>query len=991
MSTGPVSNLLPVFTQSMEVHMEKEKRGVRGALAAICFFVLLTAVGIGTAGAASYYVSSAGSDSSNGSINAPFATIQHAANIVNPGDTVYVRGGTYYQRVSLTRSGSSAGYITFQNYPGESPVLDGRGFGAGYMFAATDVSYLKIIGLTVQNYTGGGIFVQTSAGKASHIEIRDNTVQNQTCDSTQTYLNDAISINAWPWQSSNSITDIVIDGNSLSNINNVCANEALTISGEIHRFQITNNTLDAVTDIGIDVIGQNENGYYGRAGEFPTDGIISGNEIKNSQTDSAQYAAAIYLDGAQNVTIEKNIVHDNSDIGIDPSTEQSGFTTQNIIIRNNVLLNNGRGIDFGASWNGTDEGVRIAHNTVAVTATGKQSCFSMGKGTDIVGKNNIAYFGSTGTFYPIETLNIVTGTDTQILDYNLYYPASQSNMAYWYGTNSGGFYSSLSAYQAGTGQDAHAKGQNPMFVDLTNDNFALQSGSPAIDAGGFLTSTTSAGSGTTIPVADAKYFNNGYGISGVAGDTIMVGSNTATVTGVDYDTNTLTVDRSISWNSGDGVSYPYAGSRPDMGAFEYGTTSATTSPAPAPTPTPAPADTLPPSPPAGLTAAAVSSSQINLSWTSSTDNVGVAGYKVYRNGTQIATSATATYADTGLLSSTSYTYGVVAYDAAGNTSSSSSLVSLTTPSVTTTSGSNTYISDLSWVGTPVNGWGPVEKDTSNGESAAGDGGTITLNGVTYAKGLGVHANSQVTYNLGGSYSRFVSDIGVDDEVGSAGSVVFQVWADGIKIYDSGLMTGSSATRTVNVAVTGVNQLQLVVTDGGDNNNSDHADWAGAYLAAGATSPAPAPAPAPATTYISDLSWVGTPVNGWGPVEKDTSNGESAAGDGGTITLNGVTYAKGLGVHANSQVTYNLGGSYSRFVSDIGVDDEVGSAGSVVFQVWADGIKIYDSGLMTGSSATRTVNVAVTGVNQLQLVVTDGGDNNNNDHADWAGAYLAGSN
>jgi chitodextrinase len=944
-----------------------------------------------TAEAATYHVSPSGSDSGSGTLTSPFKTIQHAANIVNPGDTVYVRGGTYYQRVSLTRSGSSAGYITFQNYPGETPVLDGTGFGAGYMFAATDVSYLKIIGLTVQNYTGGGIFVQTSTGKASHIEIRNNTVQNQACDGTQTYLNDAISINAWPWQSSNSITDIVIDGNSLSHINNVCANEALTISGEIHRFQITNNTLDAVTDIGIDVIGQNENGYYGRAGEFPTDGIISGNEIKNSQTDGAQYAAAIYLDGAQNVTIEKNIVHDNSDIGIDPSTEQTGFTTQNIIIRNNVLWNNGRGIDFGASWNGTDHGVRIAHNTVAVTTTGKQSCFSMGKGSDIVGKNNIAYFGSTGTFYPIETLNIVSGTDTQILDYNLYYSASQSNMAYWYGTNSGGFYSSLSGYQAGTGQDAHAKGQNPMFVDLTNDNFALQSGSPAIDAGGFLTSTTSAGAGTTITVADAKYFNSGYGISGVAGDTIMVGSSTATVTGVDYDTNTITVDRGISWNSGDGVSYLYSGARPDIGAVEYGTTSATTSPEPAPTPTPAPADTLPPSTPAGVTAAAVSSSQINLSWTSSTDNVGVAGYKVYRNGTQIATSATATYADTGLLASTSYTYGVAAYDAAGNISNISSAVSLATPSVSSAppAPASAYISDLSWVGTPTNGWGPAEKDMSNGESAAGDGQTITLNGVTYAKGLGVHANSQVTYNLGGNYSSFISDIGVDDEVGSAGSVVFQVWADGVKIYDSGLMTGSSATKTVNVDVTGVNQLQLVVTDGGDNNNSDHADWAGARLTTGSTSPTPPPAPA--STYISDLSWVGTPTNGWGPVEKDMSNGGKRGGDGKTITLNGVTYAKGLGVNANSKVTYNLGGNYLRFISDVGVDDEVGGRGSVVFQVWGDGVKIYDSGLMTGSSATKTVNVDVTGVNQLQLVVTDGGDNINYDHGDWAGAYLTGSN
>ncbi len=142
------------------------------------------------------------------------------------------------------------------------------------------------------------------------------------------------------------------------------------------------------------------------------------------------------------------------------------------------------------------------------------------------------------------------------------------------------------------------------------------------------------------------------------------------------------------------------------------------------------------------------------------------------------------------------------------------------------------------------------------------------------------------------------------------------------------------------------------------------------------------------TYISDLPWLGTPVNGWGPVETDMSNGAQLAGDGSTISLHGVKYAKGLGVHANSVVTYNLGGQYSRFVSDIGIDDEVGSGGSVVFQVWADGVKLYDSGTMTHDSPTQTVNVDVTGTNQLQLMVNVG-TTNNNDHADWAGAYLYG--
>src|SRR5207302_867202 len=92
-----------------------------------------------------------------------------------------------------------------------------------------------------------------------------------------------------------------------------------------------------------------------------------------------------------------------------------------------------------------------------------------------------------------------------------------------------------------------------------------------------------------------------------------------------------------------------------------------------------PPDTTPPSVPTGLTANAVSSSQINLSWTASTDNVGVSGYRVYRGGTQIATTSTTSFTDTGVLPSTTYSYTVAAYDAAGNVSAQSSPASATTP------------------------------------------------------------------------------------------------------------------------------------------------------------------------------------------------------------------------------------------------------------------------------------------------------------------------
>ena len=149
-------------------------------------------------------------------------------------------------------------------------------------------------------------------------------------------------------------------------------------------------------------------------------------------------------------------------------------------------------------------------------------------------------------------------------------------------------------------------------------------------------------------------------------------------------------------------------------------------------------------------------------------------------------------------------------------------------------GGTNYLSALAWE-SATNGWGPVERDESNGEQPAGDGGPITLNGQTYARGLGVHAPSDVRFRLDGQCTAFQSFVGLDDEVGSNGSVIFQVWADGVQLYDSGVMTGATATRTATANLTGRQELALIVTTGGDNPNYDHADWADATITCNSTS------------------------------------------------------------------------------------------------------------------------------------------------------------
>src|SRR5207244_12778929 len=97
--------------------------------------------------------------------------------------------------------------------------------------------------------------------------------------------------------------------------------------------------------------------------------------------------------------------------------------------------------------------------------------------------------------------------------------------------------------------------------------------------------------------------------------------------------------------------------------------------------TPAAADTQVPTVPNGLTATAASSTQVNLSWSASSDNVGVTGYTIYRGGTQLATvgGSSLTYSDTTASATTSYGYTVDSYDAAGNHSAQSAAAAVTTP------------------------------------------------------------------------------------------------------------------------------------------------------------------------------------------------------------------------------------------------------------------------------------------------------------------------
>jgi hypothetical protein len=119
--------------------------------------------------------------------------------------------------------------------------------------------------------------------------------------------------------------------------------------------------------------------------------------------------------------------------------------------------------------------------------------------------------------------------------------------------------------------DANPLPGDPM--DLKSPDLRLSAGSPCIDSGTYLTTIVSTnGTGTSFQVSDAGYFMDGWGINNVAGDEIQLfGTNQkARITSVNYQTNVLTLDRSVTWTQNQGVSLAYAGSAPDIGAFEFG-------------------------------------------------------------------------------------------------------------------------------------------------------------------------------------------------------------------------------------------------------------------------------------------------------------------------------------------------------------------------------------------------------------------------------------
>ncbi|UDQ99511.1 NPCBM/NEW2 domain-containing protein [Lentisphaerota bacterium WC36G] len=146
------------------------------------------------------------------------------------------------------------------------------------------------------------------------------------------------------------------------------------------------------------------------------------------------------------------------------------------------------------------------------------------------------------------------------------------------------------------------------------------------------------------------------------------------------------------------------------------------------------------------------------------------------------------------------------------------------------SGDKHYLSQIKIPYAKNNGFshGPVGINQTIGGGDEWDGQTMNMNGVLYAKGLGVHAFSNLNVFPNKKYSRFRAKIGVDEETGPRGKVRFEVYADGNLVYTSWDMDPWSATKSIDLDISNVNKLELMVQTTGDDS-WDHANWADAYL------------------------------------------------------------------------------------------------------------------------------------------------------------------
>jgi Protein of unknown function (DUF1565) len=451
-----------------------------------------------------YYVATTGSDSNPGTLSKPWKTIQHAADSVHAGDTVYVRGGVYNKLVLIRVSGSAAaGFITFSSYPSELAIVDGTHLpipgGQAGLFTIQDQSYIAIVGFEIRNYrtnstadTPIGVYI---TGAGSNLQIINNHIHHIiTTAKTNPQLcsSNAFGLTVYGTRAPASISSLAIAGNEVDHLKTGCS-ETLSVDGNVEHFSISNNLVHDDDNIGIDAIGfegVSRRQRYDQA----RDGVIRGNTVYNitsfgNPDYGKQYAAdGLYIDGGTRIIIEQNLIY-NVDLGIEIASEQHNHVGSFITARNNVIYSDtSNGISIGGSdetHNGGTDHCTIVNNTLFKDGTkGIQN--NSGEfqiqhhATNNIFENNIVYANTEAQFL---NAYVAKPTDPANVDYNLYYSTVGATNGNW--TWLGKKYTGYDNYRDKTKLDHDSpEFLDPQFISIGSPlNLDIQPTSPAVGAG----------------------------------------------------------------------------------------------------------------------------------------------------------------------------------------------------------------------------------------------------------------------------------------------------------------------------------------------------------------------------------------------------------------------------------------------------------------------------------------------------------------------------
>ena len=290
----------------------------RSTLGALSFFLILAS---GPAAlAATFYVDRSHPQASNANPGAealPWLTIQHAADTVAAGDTVFVKAGTYPEQVTVTRSGAPGQEIVFAAAPGHTVTVDGASLTLNEwegLFQLTGASYVRV----------SGFHVTKTGPRPTNVGIQVDPGDHVTIEGNHTSYTASSGILIW------SGSDILLDGNEVEQPMTLGAdsrNECITV-GRTTRFEVRNNH-----------VHDNPNGRG--EGICIKDGSTYGSAHHNWVHDVPN--VGIYIDAwtehTHDIDVYSNTVHDVAGNGIVVASEQGGLL-EHIRVFNNVSTHN---------------------------------------------------------------------------------------------------------------------------------------------------------------------------------------------------------------------------------------------------------------------------------------------------------------------------------------------------------------------------------------------------------------------------------------------------------------------------------------------------------------------------------------------------------------------------------------------------------------------------------------------------------------------------